>query len=141
MRIRMLLVTKGAAVLLGLLCPLVQAVGREGTAGSVRYATSGSGDPDAPAYGFRSLATLQADTSLAETEQVHGENTAIRYVLTRGPIGFFGGEQFEFYVAENRFISFDGIERSRVPAALTPCLLYTSPSPRDRTRSRMPSSA
>ena len=23
----------------------------------------------------------------------------------------------------------------------TPCLLYTSPSPRDRTRSRMPSSA
>src|SRR5665811_42580 len=28
---------------------------------------------------------------------------------------------------------------SRVPAALS-CLLYTSPSPRDRTRSRMPSS-
>ena len=26
-------------------------------------------------------------------------------------------------------------------AQLTPCLLYTSPSPRDRTRSRMPSSA
>ena len=24
---------------------------------------------------------------------------------------------------------------------ITPCLLYTSPSPRDRTRSRMPSSA
>ena len=26
-------------------------------------------------------------------------------------------------------------------AQLLPCLLYTSPSPRDRTRSRMPSSA
>ena len=26
-------------------------------------------------------------------------------------------------------------------AILNPCLLYTSPSPRDRTRSRMPSSA
>ena len=26
-------------------------------------------------------------------------------------------------------------------SAITPCLLYTSPSPRDRTRSRMPSSA
>ena len=26
-------------------------------------------------------------------------------------------------------------------ANLMPCLLYTSPSPRDRTRSRMPSSA
>ena len=30
-----------------------------------------------------------------------------------------------------------GIDRDAVPA----CLLYTSPSPRDRTRSRMPSSA
>ena len=29
-------------------------------------------------------------------------------------------------------------QQSQVP---TPCLLYTSPSPRDRTRSRMPSSA
>ena len=28
-----------------------------------------------------------------------------------------------------------------VQALLQPCLLYTSPSPRDRTRSRMPSSA
>ena len=27
------------------------------------------------------------------------------------------------------------------PEAVVPCLLYTSPSPRDRTRSRMPSSA
>ena len=27
------------------------------------------------------------------------------------------------------------------PLPNTPCLLYTSPSPRDRTRSRMPSSA
>ena len=35
---------------------------------------------------------------------------------------------------------------SKIPAMMdhsgkTPCLLYTSPSPRDRTRSRMPSSA
>ena len=28
-----------------------------------------------------------------------------------------------------------------IPAKLENCLLYTSPSPRDRTRSRMPSSA
>ena len=28
-----------------------------------------------------------------------------------------------------------------VEQSLQPCLLYTSPSPRDRTRSRMPSSA
>ena len=28
-----------------------------------------------------------------------------------------------------------------LPIDIDPCLLYTSPSPRDRTRSRMPSSA
>ena len=42
------------------------------------------------------------------------------------------------------------IDNSRLPSVTTilgttapntPCLLYTSPSPRDRTRSRMPSSA
>ena len=31
--------------------------------------------------------------------------------------------------------------QAQVTAQLTACLLYTSPSPRDRTRSRMPSSA
>ena len=32
-------------------------------------------------------------------------------------------------------------EKPRLPAPHQVCLLYTSPSPRDRTRSRMPSSA
>ena len=36
-------------------------------------------------------------------------------------------------------VSFTTAQRSIPPYA--PCLLYTSPSPRDRTRSRMPSSA
>ena len=31
--------------------------------------------------------------------------------------------------------------RSKTPEEIKRCLLYTSPSPRDRTRSRMPSSA
>ena len=34
----------------------------------------------------------------------------------------------------------DGTGALRLPTGTT-CLLYTSPSPRDRTRSRMPSSA
>ena len=34
-----------------------------------------------------------------------------------------------------------GMERDAELADLEACLLYTSPSPRDRTRSRMPSSA
>ena len=35
----------------------------------------------------------------------------------------------------------DGKEVKRNEQAVKACLLYTSPSPRDRTRSRMPSSA
>ena len=35
---------------------------------------------------------------------------------------------------------FDGVEKMYLKYKIT-CLLYTSPSPRDRTRSRMPSSA
>ena len=41
---------------------------------------------------------------------------------------------------ENSLEDFDGPFRRHLHAAHT-CLLYTSPSPRDRTRSRMPSSA
>ena len=49
-------------------------------------------------------------------------------------------------VADATYLSWDGLneEISRcqlTSRALNPCLLYTSPSPRDRTRSRMPSSA
>jgi len=41
------------------------------------------------------------------------------------------------------FLFIIGIAGSTISAQMTyvPCLLYTSPSPRDRTRSRMPSSA
>ena len=34
-----------------------------------------------------------------------------------------------------------GVHLHLIDGALVTCLLYTSPSPRDRTRSRMPSSA
>ena len=34
-----------------------------------------------------------------------------------------------------------GLEQEDLVVRLKDCLLYTSPSPRDRTRSRMPSSA
>ena len=35
----------------------------------------------------------------------------------------------------------DALENKLAPDVFRTCLLYTSPSPRDRTRSRMPSSA
>ena len=39
------------------------------------------------------------------------------------------------------FNDFQGYDISDGDGIVMPCLLYTSPSPRDRTRSRMPSSA
>ena len=42
---------------------------------------------------------------------------------------------------ENKLVFLMGVEKARFRNPVIPCLLYTSPSPRDRTRSRMPSSA
>ena len=38
-------------------------------------------------------------------------------------------------------ISQEHVNRSRIEAGCISCLLYTSPSPRDKRQSRMPSSA
>ena len=46
-----------------------------------------------------------------------------------GPIHLFRAKEQRFYLDDFEFLGWK------------PCLLYTSPSPRDRTRSRMPSSA
>ena len=45
------------------------------------------------------------------------------------------------YLLVNPIANADGSEQLAGAADYTSCLLYTSPSPRDRTRSRMPSSA
>ena len=45
---------------------------------------------------------------------------------------------FDIFSETGRYI---GIALTSIAHILNPCLLYTSPSPRDRTRSRMPSSA
>ena len=44
-------------------------------------------------------------------------------------------------VVEDSDVTLADIERDFGASVATACLLYTSPSPRDRTRSRMPSSA
>ena len=53
------------------------------------------------------------------------------------------GQTHDEFTAASRFFGSDGEElpRSLIAEVLQTCLLYTSPSPRDRTRSRMPSSA
>ena len=64
------------------------------------------------------------------------------------------GQSHPFHLHQNEFIveTINGLDVSIDPSknqvgdayigdSLVDCLLYTSPSPRDRTRSRMPSSA
>ena len=60
-----------------------------------------------------------SEQKLLQEATAHFDNM----VVTRSWSAMYGG----VYVKQN--------------AGLNPCLLYTSPSPRDRTRSRMPSSA
>ena len=58
------------------------------------------------------------------------------------PIGMHGGRlEANFHVVVGQVSSIKNIGRCIKSAGLNICLLYTSPSPRDRTRSRMPSSA
>ena len=53
------------------------------------------------------------------------------------------GFEFPFFgdTFDNVFIDSDGLGSFPASSEYNLCLLYTSPSPRDRTRSRMPSSA
>ena len=55
----------------------------------------------------------------------------------------YAGEEPPAYNTLTKWMRRNGIECGRPPEGPEPhpCLLYTSPSPRDRTRSRMPSSA
>ena len=52
---------------------------------------------------------------------------------------FFGSSQLSQFMDQTNPLS--EITHKRRVSALGPCLLYTSPSPRDATLSRMPSSA
>ena len=78
--------------------------------------------------------------------QIQAYDTIIRPLVTEKST--MGGEngQVSFVVATTATkpeikAAVEMLFNVRVTAVNTSCLLYTSPSPRDRTRSRMPSSA
>ena len=68
----------------------------------------------------------------------HSEK-AEKYVRLHGNINFGGGGAF--YDVIETIKKYGIVPEEVYPGLNYGCLLYTSPSPRDRTRSRMPSSA
>ena len=90
-----------------------------------------------------------AGVELDERKRVKTDNTfktninniyAIGDVIS-GPMLAHKAEDEGIAVAENIAGQSGHVNYDTIPGVVYTCLLYTSPSPRDRTRSRMPSSA
>ena len=67
-------------------------------------------------------------------------------IIGAGPAGYFAAQALQNLANDDRVFEIDMIERLPTPwglvrSGVAPCLLYTSPSPRDRQKARMPSSA
>ena len=58
-------------------------------------------------------------------------------IIGAGPTGLFTAHQLKIIGLDCQIV--DNLDK--IGGQCIDCLLYTSPSPRDRTRSRMPSSA
>ena len=65
-------------------------------------------------------------------------HTQTLFVMQTGPVAIIDGLLDGQYIPPGSTITLDGSQSFDYD---DDCLLYTSPSPRDRTRSRMPSSA
>ena len=77
----------------------------------------------------------QHELTVVSTEQVGPH--LVRVVLTGDSLADFGAADHTDAYVKLQFTDAEGAPLTRTYT----CLLYTSPSPRDRTRSRMPSSA
>ena len=81
-----------------------------------------------------------------EKDETTAKNGALPYAVTsvRGDTIFLTQDKQLQKITDTDLVQSDAIKLMSDEIALTypnTCLLYTSPSPRDRTRSRMPSSA
>ena len=109
------------------------------------YLKMRDGGGAAPAAAAPAAAPAVAAPAAAAPAAVGGGGTVIDTLASLegpgvvwGPDGIeVGKEESDLKGYDNFNLFFDRLQSSGVAA----CLLYTSPSPRDRTRSRMPSSA
>ena len=80
---------------------------------------------------FPAVADFACTTALVESARALGVEPHVGVTVSSDT----------FYPGQERYDTFSGRVVGRFEGSLEACLLYTSPSPRDRTRSRMPSSA
>ena len=100
-----------------------------------------------PAVTKRRVLSESVSQQMADLlNQVVANGTAKRAIINGYSVGGKTGTTQKIingqYTSESHVASFSGFLPVEDPeVVITVCLLYTSPSPRDRTRSRMPSSA
>ena len=100
-----------------------------------------SASPPAPTIGTVTLAGEQAPTN-GDTEtytvSISGDASPTYVLISSDVNDTVSGLDVTYSGAGTRTLT---VTATDAAASDNPCLLYTSPSPRDRTRSRMPSSA
>ena len=98
---------------------------------------------------FSPRAIDEGSTLLLEHLEVHDDDIVLDLGCGYGPLGLSIAKQAsqgQVHLVDKDFVAVDycrdNASRNQINnAEVYLCLLYTSPSPRDRTRSRMPSSA
>ena len=88
----------------------------------------------AKAKAFPNFKLVEARIQDADLNAVLDGVTHIFHLAAQAGVRKSWGRDFQTYTVNN-------VEATQVLLEACACLLYTSPSPRDRTRSRMPSSA
>eukprot|EP00829_Urostomides_striatus_P011341 TRINITY_DN2797_c0_g1_i11.p1 TRINITY_DN2797_c0_g1~~TRINITY_DN2797_c0_g1_i11.p1 ORF type:complete len:137 (-),score=66.01 TRINITY_DN2797_c0_g1_i11:13-399(-) len=83
--------------------------------------------------------------SESKQENIEEEKKPLMAVYTpefdKNSLSAFHPLKFEQHASISQEQSLTGLKRTRTKSLLSTCLLYTSPSPRDLSTSRMPSSA
>ena len=91
---------------------------------------------------FLTLSILWSTVLLANpVETGHAKASLITNLQSSSQESFYVGIRLQMQDGWHTYWENPGDSGSPFEATWTTCLLYTSPSPRDRTRSRMPSSA
>jgi len=78
---------------------------------------------------------------LARAKKVAEEAEVFIVSAEETPVRFEANRLKHIQSRQSTSVALRIVRQGRIGYATTTCLLYTSPSPRDRTRSRMPSSA